>query len=153
MEHLRESHVYLNVGDYVKEHRLYEDYDDERDCYVLNEDALVDHLDERIKQESKSLVLDYHGCDLFLSEWFEAIFVLRTTSDLLYRRLEDRDYPESKISENVQCEIFQIILEEARDAFEDDNIEIIELQNDNDQDQIDNVDKILHWIRSKASTS
>ncbi len=36
---------------------------------------------------------------------------------VLYERLEKRGYEEKKISENVQCEIMQVIAEEARESY------------------------------------
>ena len=103
-----------------------------------------------MNKENKSLILDYHGCDLFKPEWLDAIFVLRTSNGELYKRLEERNYSAAKLNENIECEIFQIILEEAREVFEEeDNVEIFELTNDNEEDQFNNVDKILNWIKSK----
>ena len=36
----------------------------------------------------------------------------------LYERLSDRGYSEKKIRENVECDIFQVVVEEAKDSFE-----------------------------------
>lgn len=151
LEQLKDQYVYVNIGDYAKEHRLLEEYDEERDCHVLDEDALVEKLEEYINAQSKGIIFDYHGCDLFPTEWFQAIFVLRTSNDELYRRLQARGYSESKLSENMECEIFQVILDEAREAFGDDDVEIAELQNTTEQEQANNVESILNWVRSKRS--
>lgn len=35
-------------------------------------------------------VVEYHGCDFFPEEWFDAVFVLTTDNTLLYDRLEKR---------------------------------------------------------------
>lgn len=151
LEQLNEHYVYVNIGDYAKEHELLEEYDEERDCHVLDEDALVAHLEDHINKQSKSIIFDYHGCDLFPFEWFQAVFVLRTSNDELYRRLEGRGYSESKLSENLECEIFQVILDEAREAFGEEDVEIVELQNTTEQEQANNVDSILNWVRSKRN--
>lgn len=149
IEQLNDNYVYLNIGDYVKEHNLYEDYDNERDCHILDEDALIESLNNYISRESKSLILDYHGCDLFEPEWLKGIFVLRTTNDELYKRLEARNYSASKITENLECEIFQTLLDEARESFSEEDVEIIELQNNTEADQINNITEIMNWIKSK----
>ena len=149
LEQLKDRYVLLNVGDYAKEHRLLEEYDADRDCHVLDEDALIAHMQEHISKQSKGIIFDYHGCDLFPADWFQAIFVLRTSNDELYRRLQRRNYSEGKLSENLECEIFQVILDEAREAFDEEPVEIIELENNSEQDQASNVEHILSWIRSK----
>ncbi len=40
-----------------------------------------------------------------------------TDNTVLYERLEKRGYAQKKISENVQCEIMQVIAEEARESY------------------------------------
>ena len=49
--------------------------------------------------------------------WFDLVVVLMTDNTVLYERLEKRGYEEKKISENVQCEIMQVIAEEARESY------------------------------------
>ena len=45
------------------------------------------------------------------------MIVLMTDNTVLYERLEKRGYEQKKISENVQCEIMQVIAEEARESY------------------------------------
>ena len=52
-----------------------------------------------------------------------------------------RNYDQRKINENVDAEIFQTCLDEARDAFEDSDIQILELPH-NTQEHLD--DAVLH---------
>ena len=55
-----------------------------------------------------------------------------------------RGYCGKKLEDNVQCEIFQTILEEAREAY---NHEIVhELPSNTPEDLEDNLDKIGAWI-------
>ena len=49
--------------------------------------------------------------------WFDLVVVLMADNTVLYERLEKRGYEEKKISENVQCEIMQVIAEEARESY------------------------------------
>ncbi len=44
--------------------------------------------------------------------------VLQTDNTVLYERLEQRGYPQGKITENVQCEIMMVLLQEAHDSYE-----------------------------------
>ena len=96
---------------------------------------VVDELEEIMGEGGN--VVDYHGCDFFPERWFQVVVVLRTDNTLLYDRLQKRwackptlqntcslslslslrGYSGQKLTDNVQCEIFQTILEEARDSY------------------------------------
>jgi adenylate kinase len=91
-------------------------------------------------------IIDYHGCDFFPERWFQLVVVLRTDNSILYSRLEKRHYSNKKITENIECEIMQVILEEARESY---NHEIIwELEN-NTVDQMEkNAEKIIDWYQN-----
>lgn len=57
-----------------------------------------------------------------------------------------RGYTGKKLEENVQCEIFQTILEEARNSYK---AEIVhELPSNTPEDLEENLEKILAWIES-----
>ena len=72
--------------------------------------------------------------------------MLRTTSANLYDRLKARDYPEEKLQENIDSEIMQVLLEEARESYD---LEIvIELQSNVAEDMDSNVDRIETWIKN-----
>ena len=65
---------------------------------------------------------------------------------MLYERLQNRNYSEEKIKENVECEIFQTLLEEARESY---NIDIVHELDSNTPDDMDkNLDQIIQWIAS-----
>ena len=70
--------------------------------------------------------------------------MLRTDSTKLYDRLKARHYQEQKLQENLDSEIMEIILEEAREAY-DENI-IVELQSNEPEDVEKNVDRVEIWI-------
>lgn len=44
--------------------------------------------------------------------------VLQTDNTVLYERLERRGYAQPKITENVECEIMMVLLQEAHDSYE-----------------------------------
>ncbi|RWR98579.1 adenylate kinase isoenzyme 6-like protein [Dinothrombium tinctorium] len=135
----------INIGDFAKQHQLYDGYDEEFECHVIDEESLIDKLRPTLENKNGAIVIDYHGCDLFPSEWFNAVFVLRTSNTLLYDRLLQRNYSEKKLKNNVECEIFQTILDEANEAFDSDAV--FELQNDTEQDLEKNVEFIVDWLK------
>lgn len=134
---------YVNVGDVAKENNLYDGYDQEYQCHVLDEDAVIDELEDQMEQGGN--VVDYHGCEFFPERWFDIIFVLRTDNTILYERLEKRLYSAKKIQENVQCEIFQTILEEARESYK--NNVVHELPSNTPEDMENNLDQIMQWVQ------
>ena len=72
--------------------------------------------------------------------------VLRTNSTKLYDRLKLRQYPEPKFQENLDSEIMQVLLEEARESY--DKEIIVELESNEPEDIESNVDRIEIWIEN-----
>ncbi|VDP89843.1 unnamed protein product [Echinostoma caproni] len=97
---------FVSVNDVAKEGELYDGYDNENDCHILDEDRVVDELEDYMAQGGQ--VVDYHSCDFFPERWFDAVFVLRTDNSILYPRLSARGYPGKKISDLIHCEIVQV---------------------------------------------
>ena len=83
---------------------------------------------------------------ILLIRFFDIVFVLRTDNTALFDRLHQRSYNQSKIDNNLQCEIFQTILDEARESY-DENI-VHELRSDSTDDLEQNLEKIALWIQS-----
>lgn len=127
----------------VKERRLHDGYDEKFDSYLLNEDKMCDELESEMEQGG--VILDFHSCEFFPERWFDLVVVLRTDNTILYDRLEARGYSKVKIQENLQCEIMQVLLEEAMQSY-DRNI-VVELKSDSIDDMESNVDRISEWIQ------
>ena len=89
-----------------------------------------------------------------LRRWFDIVFVLRTETTRLYDRLQEKNYNHKKVENNLQCEIFQTILDEARESY---NAEIVhELKSHNTDDIENNLEQILSWIeqwKTNANTN
>ncbi|KAL5111528.1 Adenylate kinase isoenzyme 6 [Taenia crassiceps] len=119
---------YISVNDVAKADSLYDGYDETNECYILDEDR----------------ILDYHSCDFFPERWFDAVFVLRTDNQVLYPRLTSRGYKLKKIQDLIHCEIVQVVLDEARDSY-DANI-VHELKSDTLENLAQNIERIAAWI-------
>lgn len=57
-----------------------------------------------------------------------------------------RAYPEAKLQENLDAEIFGVLLEEAKEAFDEDMV--VELKSETVEDVDANCERILQWIRT-----
>ncbi|KAJ8751326.1 hypothetical protein K2173_016511 [Erythroxylum novogranatense] len=141
--HLR----HINVGDLVREKNLHDGWDDQFECHVINEDLVCDELED-IMEEGGNIV-DYHGCDYFPERWFDRVVVLQTDNSVLYDRLTKRGYSETKISNNIECEIFQVLLEEAKESYSEDIV--VALRSDSIEDINRNVETLTAWIRTWQS--
>ncbi|XP_017941379.2 adenylate kinase isoenzyme 6, partial [Manacus vitellinus] len=133
---------YINVGDLAKEGELYEGFDEEYDCPILDEDRVIDELEDRMREGG--VVVDYHGCDFFPERWFHIVFVLRTDNSFLYDRLESRGYTGKKLQDNIQCEIFQTLYEEAMESYKKEIVH--QLPSNTPEDLERNLDQIMQWI-------
>lgn len=138
-----------SVSAIVQEQGCVEEYDEEFECPVLDEDKLLDYL-EPIMQQGGNIV-EYHSSEFFPERWFQAVYVVRCATSLLYERLQARSYNERKIRANMECEIFQIPLDEAKDSYR--NELIFELQSDQDSDLEANVKTVCEWLESWRSAN
>ncbi|CAG8476890.1 15803_t:CDS:2 [Acaulospora morrowiae] len=136
--------AYINVGDLVKERGLHQGFDQEFQSYILDDDKVVDELEDALSKGGN--IVDFHSCEVFPERWFDLVLVLRTDNTLLYDRLENRGYSQKKITENIDCEIFQVILEEAKESYP---LEIVvELPSNSWQDMESNASRIREWVKN-----
>jgi adenylate kinase len=67
--------------------------------------------------------------------------IFRTWRLIFY---QTRNYPEIKLQENLDTEIMEVLLQEARDAFDEEIV--IELQSTTSEEMDTNVDRIEAWV-------
>jgi len=133
---------HVNIGELVKEKKLYESYDSEWQSYIVNDDKVLDEI-EPLADEG-GLILDWHTCDTFPERWVDLAVVLRCDHTRLWNRLEERKYPLKKIQENNESEIMQTVLEDARESYDAEII--VELRSEDMEDLESNVSRIVAWI-------
>lgn len=138
---------WVNIGQVARANNCYEEYDEEYQCHILNEDKVIDVLDEQMSAGGN--IVDSHASEFFPKRWFDIVFVLRANTEHLYDRLLERGYPSKKLQENIQCEIFQMLLEEARDSYDEEIVH--ELKSNTMEEFEENVKKILEWLKSWQS--
>ena len=87
------SFTQYDVSAVAKEEKLCAEYDEELDTYVIDEDKVLDHMEERLGGEhGGGHVVDYHSCDLFPERWFDLVVVLTCDNSELYERLKSVSY-------------------------------------------------------------
>ena len=107
---LRKRYDVIDLNDFVKKNGLLGKFDEGRDTHEVD-----------IRKLKKMLALPKTGvvfCEGHLSHFLDCdiIVVLRCNPSVLFERLKERNYSESKITENVQAEVLDVILVESVDT-------------------------------------
>ncbi|CAA7390809.1 unnamed protein product [Spirodela intermedia] len=137
---------HINVGDLVKRKGLHDGWDEELECHIINEDLVCDELEDMMEEGGN--IVDYHGCDFFPERWFDCVVVLQTDNSVLYDRLSCRGYTGLKLTNNIECEIFQVLLEEAKGSYRGDIV--MAMKSDSVEDISRNVSTLTGWVNSWA---
>lgn len=125
-----EYYKYLHVGEIVKNNKLWKDFDTERNCTIFDSDLLVDYLEPIVPKGG--CIVDFHSCDFFPERYFDMVILLRCNNTVLFKRLEARGYALPKITENIDCEIHDVVKEEVYSSYRHEII--LEASNDKETD-------------------
>lgn len=139
---------HVNVGEMIKEHKCHEGRDEDLNTYILDEDKLLDIMEgilDKAAEEDQGIVADFHVCEMFPERWFDLVLCLRTSTDVLFDRLSARGYNEKKRAENMEAEIMQVILEEARDSYAHEIVH--EVPSNTIDDMENNVTRVVEWSK------
>jgi adenylate kinase len=145
------SYEIINVSEVAKSNGFVErEKDVQRDTFVLDEDRLLDWMEEKLGSDrNKGFIVEYHSSELFPERWFDLVIVLRTDTKTLYQRLSKRGYHENKVRENVECEIYNICEEEARESYQHD---IVKVYDSNTIEDIEHIsEQILNMVKYAIS--
>ncbi len=109
----------VDIHDYYTE--LSTKYDKKKQCYDIDMKKFEKLVKEKIKgvsknQEYRALIIDSHITHLLPKKLVD-LCIVTTCSNLkkLEQRLQERKYSKQKIRENLDVEIFQICLHEAKE--------------------------------------
>ncbi|KAI5862839.1 P-loop containing nucleoside triphosphate hydrolase protein [Durotheca rogersii] len=132
---------HVSVNEVVKDKGCHEGWDDEFLSWIVDEDKLLDALEED-NVKAGGCIIDWHGCEIFPESWIDLVVVLRVESSTL-------KYPEAKLQENLDAEIMEVLLQEAREAYEEQIV--VELSSNTTDEMEANVDRIEAWVRQWKS--
>ncbi|SGZ55292.1 CIC11C00000005102 [Sungouiella intermedia] len=141
---LEKPYKHYNVSDLAKERKCLESYDDNLDTYVVDEDKLLDSLEEDLREGGA--IVDWHCCDIFPERLIDLVVVLKTENSKLYDRLKKRGYKDNKIQENLDCEIMEVVWQDAAGAYIPEIV--IPLASDSVEDMEENVERISAWVEN-----
>lgn len=106
---------YIDVNKLIKDNKLYDSYDKKRKCYVVDIKKLNKFLINLIKKSKESLIIDSHLSHYLPKKYVDLCVVVKCPLKKLRKRLEKRKYSKAKIKENMEVEIFDICLNEAKE--------------------------------------
>jgi adenylate kinase len=138
---------HLDINEVVKKHNIGETSNDPDDpnVKIVDEDRLLDVIENDLEEGGQ--IIDWHACDLFPPSLIDLVCVVRCPdTKILYDRLKSRGYGEKKLQENMDCEIMEVLLQEARDAYDPEMV--VELQSEKTGDIDSNVERIEQWIKN-----
>ncbi|KAK3676371.1 factor activating pos9 [Recurvomyces mirabilis] len=137
---------HLDINDVVKKHNIGESSTDPEDpnTKIVDEDRLLDCIENDLEEGGQ--IIDWHACDLFPPSLIDLVCVIRCDNQVLYDRLKKRGYGEKKLQENMDCEIMEVLLQEARDAYPEE--QVVELRSEGTGDVDGNVERIEGWIKN-----
>ena len=107
---------YVNLADFVKSNKLFLEYDNELNSYIIDEEKTRKILRRLLKEYSR-VVVDTHILTVFDPNAVDLVIVLRLNPKILLKRLKERNYSLSKIKVNIQAEMLGVCLSEAVEIF------------------------------------
>ena len=103
---------YVDVNLLIKKNKLYDSYDKKTRSYVVDEKKLTKFLEKNIKKNS---VIDSHLSHYLSKKFVDLCIVTKCDIKILNNRLKKRKYSKEKIQDNLEVEILDVILIEAKE--------------------------------------
>lgn len=138
--------THIAVSRLIEDKHLYTERDEERDCTIYDGDMLDEAIDQILTEHPEGgVIFDFHCSDIVNPEDVDLIIVLRTTSDILFKRLQERGYAITKVQENTEAEIFRVVLDEVLEYY--DNSKVITIQSDSMEDLDKGLESLQHFFQ------
>ena len=137
--------LHIDVSSIIKERKLSEGYDEERQCETINQEKLVGVLLDMIADGNghDSYLFDSHLAHYLPNKAVDLCIVTKCDLRELKKRLEERGYSKYKIRENLDAEIFDVCLVEAMEEQEHDVLVVDTTNGINGKKTADDVIEIL----------
>ncbi len=104
----------LAVNDLVDEKHIYNGVDAEKGYKVVDLDTLSNEIKVSVENSDKGhVIVEGHLAHEFSSDIVDMVIVLRARPDILRKRLNKRDWSDSKVYENLEAEALDICTFEA----------------------------------------
>lgn len=111
----RLNYKYIDVAKLIKDNKLEEGYDKKRKCRIVDIKKLNSALIKIIKNSEKPLIIDSHLSHYLPNKYVDLCIVTKCNLKALEKRLKKKGYDKNKIRENLDCEIFDVCYNEAKE--------------------------------------
>lgn len=108
------GYEYVDVNLLIKKQKISDGFDEEKQCEIIDTEKLNKVLVEKYK--GKNAIVDSHLSHYLPAEFVDLCIVTKCNLKVLEKRLMQRGYDEKKIRDNLDAEIFDICLTEAKEA-------------------------------------
>jgi adenylate kinase len=104
----------IALNELIIQKHLYNGHDDKKGYKIVDMDALASEINLILKSTDKQLIIEGHlAHDLGATDQVETVIVLRTRPSVLRKRLNKREWSDSKIQENIEAEALDLCTFEA----------------------------------------
>jgi len=105
---------YTDVNKLITKNKLSSGYDKKRKCKIIEIKKLNKFLINMIKNSKENLIIDSHLSHYLPRKYVDLCIVTKCDIKTIEKRLKKRKYDKNKIKENIECEIFNNCLIEAK---------------------------------------
>lgn len=109
------DYKYVDINKVIKAHNLGGSYDKEMQCEVVDAAKLTKQLERMIRHSTRDMIIGGHLSHFLPKEYVDLCIITKCDLKELKKRLENREYTDKKVRENIDCEIFDVCLEEAKE--------------------------------------
>ncbi len=107
------SHL-IALNDFIIEKQLYNGHDEKKGYKIVDMDTLSREINFTLNKINKQVIIEGHlAHDFEVDELVEAVIVLRARPNILRKRLNKREWSDSKIQENIEAEALDLCTFEA----------------------------------------
>ena len=110
---------YIGVNKLVSRHKISEGYDEKRKTKIVDVDKLnrilIDEITKmKLNKKYKGIIIDSHLSHYLPKKYVNFCIITKCGISELSKRLKKKKFHKEKILENLQSEIFEVCLNEAR---------------------------------------
>ena len=115
------NYKYIDINKLITENKLSSGYDKKKKCKIIDTKKLNKFLVKNIInnkefiKKNKGIIIDSHLSHYLPKKYVNLCIVTKCDLKELSKRLNKRKYSKNKIKENIECEIFDICYNEAKD--------------------------------------
>ena len=109
------NYKYIDVNKLITKNKLSSGYDKKRKSKIVDVKKLNMFLINLIKNSKENLIIDSHLSHFLPSKYVDLCIITKCDVKILKKRLEKRVYSREKVRENLDVEILDVCLNEARE--------------------------------------